>query len=77
MTGRDALPGWLASAGVRMWTNSQGTALIHPADTAFVTLWEQRVALLGQRYDGDPTVVQVTICGAAGTPIPPRSPTLT
>jgi hypothetical protein len=75
-TGRDGLPAWLAPAGVRLWTNSQGTALIHPADTAFVTLWEQRVALLGQRYDNDPTVVQVTICGAAGTLCGPRYPEL-
>jgi hypothetical protein len=75
-TGREGLPGWLASAGVRLWTNSQGTTLVHPADTAFVALWEQRVALLGQRYDNDPTVVQVTICGAAGTLCGPRYPEL-
>jgi hypothetical protein len=75
-TGREALPGWLASAGVRLWTTGQGTTLIHPADTVFVALWEQRVALLGQRYDNDPTVVQVTICGAAGTLCGPRYPEL-
>jgi hypothetical protein len=75
-TGRDGLPDWLASAGVRLWTNRLGWTLIHPADTTFVTLWQQRVALLGQRYDNDPTVIQVTICGAAGTLCGPRYPDL-
>ena len=75
-TGREALPSWLASAGVRLWTNSLGWELIHPADATFVGLWKERVALLGQRYDGDPTVVQVTICGAAGTLCGPRYPYL-
>lgn len=75
-TGREALPSWLPSAGVRLWTTQQGDTLIHPADTAFVALWKDRVALLGQRYDGDPTVVQVTICGAAGTLCGPRYPEL-
>lgn len=74
--GRDGLPGWLASAGVRLWMNSQGTTLIHPGDATFVALWQQRVARLGQRYDTDPTVVQVTICGAAGTLCGPRYPEL-
>lgn len=75
-TGRDGLPSWLASAGVGLWTNRLGWTLIHPADTTFVTLWRQRVALLGQRYDNDPTVIQVTICGAAGALCGPRYPFL-
>lgn len=74
--GRDGLPGWLASAGVRLWTDSQGRTLIHPGDRTFVALWKERVALLGQRYDNDPTVVQVTICGATGTLCGPRYPEL-
>jgi hypothetical protein len=61
---------------VRLWTNSQGIDLIHPGDTAFVALWQQLVARLGQRYDNDPTVIQVTICGAAGTLCGPRYPEL-
>jgi hypothetical protein len=75
-TGRDGLPDWLGAAGVRLWTTSQGTTLVHPGDAAFVALWSQRVAMLGQRYDADPTVVQVTICGAAGTLCGPRYPEL-
>lgn len=75
-TGRDGLPPWLASAGVRLWTNKLGWTLIHPGDTTFVALWQQRVAQLGQRYDNDPTVIQVTICGAAGALCGPRYPYL-
>jgi len=75
-TGRDGMPPWLASAGVRLWTNKLGWTLIHPADTTFVTLWQQRVVMLGQRYDNDPTVIQVTICGAAGSLCGPRYPFL-
>lgn len=75
-TGKDALPDWIEAVGVRTWINAAGTRLIHPADAMFRTLWRNRVALLGQRYDADPTVIQVTICGAAGTLCGPRYPEL-
>lgn len=75
-TGRDLLPSWLAGEGVSLWTNSAGNTLINPGDPKFVDLWRERIALLGQRYDLDPTVVQVTICGAAGTLCGPRYPEL-
>lgn len=75
-TGRNSLPAWLAAHGVRTWTTTQGTTLVHPADETFVTLWSARVRQLGQRYADNPTVVQVTICGAAGTLCGPRYPEL-
>lgn len=75
-TGRGSLPSWLAAQGVRTWTTSQGTSLVHPADETFITLWSARVRQLGQRYADNPTVVQVTICGAAGTLCGPRYPEL-
>jgi len=75
-TGRDALPGWLSTAGVRLWTNAKGQTLLHPGDARFIGLWRERIAMLGQRYDQDATVVQVTICGAAGTLCGPRYPEL-
>lgn len=73
-TGKNALPGWLESQGVRTWTTTAGDRLAHPSDSKFVQLWSERVAELGRRYDKDPTVVQVTICGAAGTLCGPRYP---
>jgi hypothetical protein len=75
-TGRDALPSWLAGEGVALWTNSANDTLINPADQRFVEIWRERIALLGQRYDTDPTVIQVTMCGAAGTLCGPRYPEL-
>jgi len=73
-TGRNAIPPWAAGDGVRLWTNSAGTTLVHPADRRFVDLWRERAAFLGARYDDNPAVVQVTICGAAGTLCGPRYP---
>lgn len=73
-TGRNAIPPWAAGDGVRLWTNSAGTTLVHPADRRFVDLWRERAAFLGARYDDSPTVVQVTICGAVGTLCGPRYP---
>jgi hypothetical protein len=75
-TGRGTIPAWVAGEGVQTWVTSQGDTLIYPTDPTFVTLWSERVALLGQRYDLDPTVVQIGVCGAAGTLCGPRYPEL-
>lgn len=75
-TGKNTIPAWVAGDGVQTWVTSQGDTLIHPTDPKFTALWTERIALLGQRYDLDPTVVQVDICGAAGTLCGPRYPEL-
>lgn len=75
-TGKDSLPSWLAADGVSLWTTSAGDTLINPVDARFVELWRERISLLGQRYDADPTVIQATMCGAAGTLCGPRYPEL-
>lgn len=75
-TGKNALPAWLVGEGVVLWTTSSNDTLIDPSDARFVELWRERIVALGQRYDSDPTVVQVTMCGAAGTLCGPRYPEL-
>jgi hypothetical protein len=75
-TGKNSIPDWVVGEGVRTWVTSQGNTLIHPADGGFVTLWSSRVQALGARYGADSTVVQVAICGAAGTLCGPRYPEL-
>ena len=75
-TGKNSIPDWLAAAGVKTWVTDQGNTLIHPTDQAFVALWRTRVQALGTRYGADDTVVQVTICGPAGTLCGPRYPEL-
>jgi len=75
-TGKNSLPDWLEGEGVRLWTDGKGNRLVHPTDETFVDLWSKRVALLGARYDSNPTVRMVGICGAAGTLCGPRYPEL-
>lgn len=75
-TGRDSLPEWIDSAGVRTWTTSQGKKLVHPTDQKFIALWTERVKQLGLQYANNDAVVQVTICGATGTLCGPRYPEL-
>lgn len=75
-TGKNAIPTWVSGAGVNLWTTSLGDSLIFPTDTTFITLWRERVRLLGLRYDQDDTVIQITMCGAAGTLCGPRYPEL-
>jgi len=75
-TGKNSIPDWVAGEGVKMWVTGQGNTLIHPADPAFLTLWKERVKVIGERYDNDSTVVLVTVCGPAGTLCGPRYPEL-
>jgi hypothetical protein len=75
-TGNDAIPDWVAAEGVKTWVTGQGKTLIYPTDKTFVTLWAARVRELGARYGADSTVVQITMCGAAGTLCGPRYPEL-
>ena len=75
-TGKDALPDWIAAEGVKTWVSGQGATLVYPTDKTFVSLWAARVRALGARYGANPTVVQITICGAAGTLCGPRYPEL-
>ncbi len=75
-TGKDAIPDWVAAEGVKTWVSGQGKTLIYPTDMTFVSLWAARVRELGVRYGADGTVVQVTMCGAAGTLCGPRYPEL-
>ena len=75
-TGKDTIPDWVAAEGVRTWVSSQGNTLIYPTDKIFVSLWTERVQMLGARYGANDTVVQVAICGPTGTLCGPRYPEL-
>lgn len=75
-TGKNSIPDWVAGEGVKMWVTGQGNTLIHPNDSSFLTLWKERVKVIGERYGNESTVVLVTICGPAGTLCGPRYPEL-
>ncbi|MFA6158469.1 MAG: beta-galactosidase [Candidatus Paceibacterota bacterium] len=75
-TGKNSLPSWISAAGVQTWTDAKGSQLVYPTDPTFVKLWGERVAMLGARYDGNPTIRQISMCGSTGTLCGPRYPEL-
>lgn len=76
LNGKDAVPTWVNAAGIQTWVNSQGDTLIYPTDPTFTVVWTEAIRALGERYDNDPTVVQIGMCGTTATRCGPRYPEL-
>jgi hypothetical protein len=75
-TGKNSIPQWAFDKGIQSYINAKKDQLVHPSDALFLEMWTKRVQKLGERYDKDTTVIQIAICGAAGTLCGPRYPEL-
>ena len=67
-TSSSAVPNWVFdSAGVQKWITAQGYTYADPMDPKFWQMWTGFVQAFGAKYNGNPTVEQVGICGGTGS----------
>jgi hypothetical protein len=62
---RNMVPDWVFAKGVEKWSGKAGT-LANPMHAPFYELWFKFVKEFGARYDNNPSVSHVYICGGTG-----------
>lgn len=71
LAGAEAVPDWLfTKKNVEKWTrikNGEEEVLANPMNQNYYTYWNKAVQALGEKYNENKTITQISICGGTGT----------